>query len=286
MRRFTRLACLVLLAGCPDNPDAPCLVGRSDEYSAYLVQLRPQGTLPPQCPQAQQYQLLTASQYSDPPFDEPTRVVFQLLGSLVDPASGAQAIGKFETLLAPESTGVCTVPTLSPATDDSATPVEAPSPVGPTTYTFSEMELLSDAAHRGRQFQARAVVDYGIPGCNALTYVSQAVFPVSPCLNDSICLPEQVATDLPAPAGRGLGSQLAPDYRVFCNLDPALLDNAEIGGLLQFFGAGRGAYTDPQGEAHDVGVCFFSEPFPSLCPAGSTTSTAGPCTVGPGSNPH
>jgi hypothetical protein len=37
---------------------------------------------------------------------------------------------------------------------------------------------------------------------------------------------------------------------------------------------------------HDVGVCFLSEPFPSLCPAGSTLSTSGPCVVGPGSNPH
>jgi hypothetical protein len=286
MLRFTLLACLVLLAGCPGNPDGPCLVGRSDEYSAYLVQLRPQGTFPSECPQGQQYQLLTASQYSDPPFDEPTRVVFQLLGSAVDPPSGAQASGKFTTLLAPASSRVCTIPTLSPATDDSATPVEAPSAVGPTTYTFSEMELLSDAAHRGRQFQARAVVDYGIPGCNALTYVAQAVFPVSPCLNDSICLPEQVATDLPPPSGRGLGSQLAPDYRVFCNLDPALLDNEEIGELLGFFGAGRGAYKDPQGRRHDVGVCFLSEPFPSLCPAGSTLSTSGSCVVGPGSNPH
>src|SRR5262249_34162191 len=182
--------------------------------------------------------------------------------------------------------GGCSLHTCAAATDDSATPVNAPSAVGPTTYAFTGMEVLSDAAHRGRQFQTRAVVDYGVPGCEALAYVAQAVFPITPCLNDSICRPEQVATDLPAPAGRGIGSQIAPDHRVFCNLDPALLDNPAIGALLGFFGAGRGAYSDPQGKAHDVGVCFFSEPFPSLCPAGSTLSTSGPCVVGPGSNPH
>ena len=50
---------------------------------------------------------------------------------------------------------------------------------------------------------------------------------------------------------------------------------------------GRDAYQDPNdGSLHDVGVCFFSEPYPSLCPAGSSLSTSGPCVVGPGSNPH
>ena len=277
-------------AGCPGNPDAPCLVGRSDEPSVYLVQLRPQGDVPTGCPRGQQYQLLAPSQYGDPRTDAPTTVAFQFLGSTVDPPSGAQARGTFTTLLAPLPIGVCTIPTLTPATDDSATPVNAPTAVGSTTYTFSDMELLSDAAHRGRQFQARAVVDYGIPGCNALEYVAQAVLPTSVCLNDSICLPEQVATDLPAPAGRGLGSELAPDYRVFCNLDPALLDNQEVTSLLSdrlSTPVGRDAYGDPNdGSLHDVGVCFFSEPFPSLCPPGSTLSTSGPCVVGPGSNPH
>ncbi|HSE46714.1 MAG TPA: hypothetical protein VLA89_15430 [Gemmatimonadales bacterium] len=260
-------------------------MGRSDEFSAYLVQLRPAGGFPSACPQGQQYQLLVASQYGDPRTDATTSVVFQFLGSTVNPPSGAQAAGEFTTLLAPTSTGVCSIPTLTSATDDSATPVNASSAVGSTTYTFSEMEVLSDAAHRGRQFQARTVVDYGMPGCEALEYVAQAVFPITPCLNDSICLPEQVATDLPAPAGRGIGSQIPPDNRVFCNLDPALLDNPEMASLLGYFGAGRGAYEDAAG-LHDVGVCFFSEPFPSLCPAGSTLSTTGPCVVGPGSNPH
>lgn len=36
------------------------------------------------------------------------------------------------------------------------------------------------------------------------------------------------------PAGRGFGSQLSPDYRVFCNLDPALLGNTEIASMLRW----------------------------------------------------
>jgi hypothetical protein len=270
-------------------------VGRSDEFTAYLVQLRPQGTFPAACPQGQQYQVVAASQYGVPQGNAPTAVTFALAGSTVNPPSGAQASGTFTTYLVPTDRS-CVVPSLTPATDDQATPVNASTPTGPATYTFSEMQVLSDAQHRGREFQARAVVDYGVSGCSALEYQAQAVFPVTPCLNDSICLPEQVATDLLAPAGRGLGSQIAPDQRVFCNLDPALLDNPEVTALLSLYAeiltgnfdlqVGREGYTDENGKKHDVGVCFFSEPYPSLCPAGSSLSTSGPCVVGPGSNPH
>jgi hypothetical protein len=277
-----------VLLGCPGLSEPPCLVGFSDSFSAYLVQLRPRGDFPAGCPQGQQYQILWPSMYTAyGKQDPPPSVAFQLAGSTVDPPSGAQATGRFTTYFTPGS-DVCTVPELTPAVDDSATPVNAPAPAGSTTYAFSEMKVLSDAAHRGNQFEALAVVDYGIPGCEGLQYVAQAVFPMTPCLDDSICLPDVVPDDVLPPAGRGLGSQLSRDYRAFCNLDPALLGNAEIAAVLSdpLFGAGPGAYVDAEGNPHDVGVCFFSEPFPSLCRAGSTLSTSGPCVVGPGSNPH
>src|SRR5215813_6596257 len=99
------------------------------------------------------------------------------------------------------------------------------------------MQVLSDAAHSGNQFQAKATVDYDIPGCTGLKFEAQGVSPTRTCLNDLICLPEQIVTDIRPPAGRGQGSGLTPDYRVFCNLDPALLDNAEVTSLLlDYFG--------------------------------------------------
>jgi len=275
----------MLLAACADQPDAQCRLGLSDD-SAYLVQLRPGGPLPAACPQGAQYQMIFAQRYAGFLSEEPATVVFQLAGSAVDPPSGAQASGKFTSSRIVPPSNVCTIPEMTAAVDDGATPVNAPTPVGPTTYRFSDVEFLSDAAHRGNQFQARSVVDYGIPGCAGLEYVAQGIFPITPCIDDSICLPDAVSTDIPFPAGRGLGSQLNLDYRAFCNLDPALLDNPEISSLLGELGAGRDAYEDAQGDLHDVGVCFLSEPFPSLCPAGSTLSTSGPCVVGPGSNPH
>jgi hypothetical protein len=275
--------------GCPGVPEAPCQVGVS-EITPYLVQLRPTGSLPGQCPQGQQYQALTSSEYRPLGSTEPLTVVFQPPLSTVDPPSAAQAMGRFDTPGAPSS-GVCTIATLTPAIDDSATPVNALVPVGAVTYAFSSMEVLSDAVHQATQFGAKVVVDFGIPGCSGLNFVAQAAFPVTPCLNDQICLPDPVPSEPWAPVGRGLGSGLPPDNRAFCNLDPALLDNAEVMAVLQgypyFFPVGREAYEDPNdGSLHDVGVCFFSEPFPSLCPAGSTLSTSGPCVVGPGSNPH
>jgi hypothetical protein len=221
---------------------------------------------------------------------DPVTVVFTPPLSTVAPPSAAQALGRFETFRTPAS-GVCTIDTLTPATDDAATPTNAPSPVGAVTYVFSDMLVLADSKHQGAQLQANLLVDYGIPGCNSLKYVAQAVYAITPCLNDSVCLPEPVATEPWAPAGRGLGSGLPPDNRAFCNMDPALLDNSEVMTVLQsrpyFIQVGREAYQDPNDASlHDVGICFYSEPFPSLCPSGSTLSTSGPCVVGPGSNPH
>lgn len=277
-----------ILTGCSDLPDPPCLVGHSD-FSPYLVQLRPQGPIPADCPQGPQYQVLVATQFSDFGTDHPQTAIFQFLGSgVLD--GGAQAQGEFTTLLVPSADGACVIETLSSASDDSATPVGSSAEVVATTYTFSGMRVLSDAEHRGNQFEARTIVDYELAGCTQLEYVAQAVFPIRRCLNDSVCLPEAVVTDVDPPAGRARGSLLTPDYRAFCNLDPALLDNVEVVQVLRgFYGQriGRDVYKNPNdGTLHDVGVCFLSEPFPSLCPAGSTLSTSGPCVVGPGSNPH
>ena len=274
----------LLLLACAALSEPPCLIGLSDSFSPYLVQLRPAETIPAGCPQGQQYQVLWASMY--PTYgktDPPPEVAFQLAGSMVNPPSGAQATGRFSTFFTPPGSNVCTIPELTSATDDSVTPVNAESDAGLTTYTFSQMKVLSDALHQGGQFEATAIVDYGIPGCPALHYVAQAVFPITPCLDDSICLPSPVPNDPLPPAGRGLGSLLPADNRAFCDLDPALLDNMEISSIL---GTGRGAYPDADGGVHDMGVCFFYDPFPSLCPAGSTLSTTGPYVVGPGSNPH
>lgn len=280
----------VFLAGCGSQPDAPCLIGLS-EGGPYLVQLRPEGSFPSQCPQGTQYQMVSAQRYAAYLSESPATIVFYLTGSRATPPAVAEASGDFTSFRISPSSDVCTIPRMTPALDDSATPVDAGMPVGPTTYTFSDVRVLSDAAHRGNQFEARAVVDYGIPGCGSLEYVAQGVYPMTTCLYDSVCLPDPVVTDVFAPAGRGLGSGLNPDYRSFCNLDPALLDNPEMASPPgpeepSLSGAGHDKYKDDQGNLHDVGICFLSEPFPSLCPPDSSLSTTGPCVVGPGSNPH
>ena len=280
------LAVALLVAGCGQIAEPECLIGRSDSYSGYLVQLRPNGPLPSGCPPEQQYQVASAGRYSNYGSEDPATVVFQLGAST---GSGGQASGKFTSFRITPPSNVCTIPSMTSAVDESVTPVGAPTPVGTATYTLSDVEVLADAPHRGNQFQARALVDYDASGCVGLEYVAQGVFPITPCINDLICLPQPDATDVPPPAGRGFGSQLSQDYRAFCNLDPALLDNSEVTSMLSnVFGlnTGRRAYLDNAGVAHDVGICFFSEPFPSLCPPGASLSTSGPCVVGPGSNPH
>src|SRR5262249_16075538 len=173
--------------GCETLPEAPCSLALAELGMSYLVQLRPQETLPSVCPQGQQYQVMVASQYFELGTDAPSRVVFQPLGSGV-PDGGSQALGEFTTLRTPPSSDVCTVETLTPATDDSATPLNSSQDLVPTTYRFSEMQVLSDAAHSGNQFQAKATVDYDIPGCTGLKFEAQGVSPTRTCLNDLICL--------------------------------------------------------------------------------------------------
>jgi hypothetical protein len=279
---------MLIAAACGGQPDAPCVVGLVDSFeplSTYLVQLRPGAPLPAECPQGTQYQLIHAQRYAKYRSEDPATVVFQPAGSTVEPPSRAQASGTFTSFRIVPPSNVCVIPQMTPATDDSATPLEGPEPVV-TTYTFSDVQVLSDTAHQGNQFQARAIVDYELPGCTETEYVAQGVFPLTPCIDDTICLPEAIVTAIPSPGGRGLGSQLSPDYRAYCNQDPALLGNKEIATLLKDLEIWPEEYLDAQGDPQGIGICFLSEPFPSLCPTGSTLSQTGPCVVGPGSNPH
>ena len=126
--------CPVIRSAANQLHRVTCLVGLSDSQSPYLVQLRPAETIPAACPQGQQYQVLWASMYptygkSDPP----PEVAFQLAGSMVNPPSGARATGRFATFFTPPGSNVCTIPELTPATDDSATPVNAESDAGLST---------------------------------------------------------------------------------------------------------------------------------------------------------
>src|SRR5262249_28070427 len=142
----------------------------------------------------------------------------------------ADAVGQFGTFRMVSADNACSIGSMSPAVDDSVTPVNAVAPPGSTTYTLSEVKVLSDAAHRGNELEGRALVDYAIPGCPVIEYVAQGIFPLIGCGADADCLPESTG--------------LFPDLRTFCNLDPALLDNVELVDLLG-------------GEA--TGLCFFSE---------------------------
>src|SRR4029077_4591904 len=103
--------------------------------------------------------------------EDPATVVFQLAGSFVDPPSeAARASGTFTSYRIVPPSNVCLIPQMTPATDDSATPVQAPGPVTETIYGFSDVQVLSDTAHQGNQFQARALVNYELPGCAEAEY--------------------------------------------------------------------------------------------------------------------
>ena len=159
--RLVPFAAVLLVAACAGQPDSPCVI--RDLSSYYLVQLRPDAPLPAECPQGTQYQLILAQRYPKYRSEDPATVVFQPAGSTLEPPSRAQASGTFTSFRIVPPSNVCVVPQMTPATDDSVTPLDGPEPVV-TTYTFSDVQVLSDTAHQGNQFQARAVVDYELSG--------------------------------------------------------------------------------------------------------------------------
>jgi hypothetical protein len=131
---------------------------------------------------------------------------------------------------------VCTVPTLSPAASSD----------GSVKYEFSNLSFIEDGATQGMAFKGDVKITADVLGActSELSFEALAWPYYSTCTQASDCIP------IPDPSqGRYVGFPLAPTIQTTCDKSQAAQDSLGLGA--------------------DEGVCFFANPYPSLCPDGS-----------------
>lgn len=234
--RLTLCASLALLAGCQSAANAPCLIQRPP-LGGYTMKFTLEGTPPAGC-QALLPPIFGDNWRLDGYSDSAVYMKSDLMlypqdGGDPDPAHAVLGKG---TLSAEPVNGLCSIPDVTQMRSDT-------DPLGTgeaeLAYHAHDMSFLSGARYQGSTFEAK--VDVTIGACNA-TYSVQALTPSQTggtCVTDVDCNPFSDPAN-----GRPLGSGINPDYAVACTKE-AWVTTYLTG--------------DP-----DVGICFFTKPFPGL----------------------
>ena len=232
---------LVSLAACGGDVNQTCLVQRPGLGGFIFVMDRTgpvsggagcdDTQLPPRQADNLQFDKLGADQ---------REVVFRARSLLPHDANGEVAlpastgdVGRGQIGSAPDSDGICTVPSFTTAKAVPANDGTPPDP--PRSITLSSTRFLSAPAYQGTQAESDAT--YTIDSCLA-TYHGLLLTPVVTCESDADCHP------FADPAsGRGVGSGLNPFYPVSCSI--------EVGALY--------------GEDQGTGICWFTgNTFPQI----------------------
>jgi len=132
----------------------------------------------------------------------------------------------------------CTVPTLTESSNSD----------GSTKFQFSNVSFIEDASTQGMAMQGDVTITAG--GCSSdFTFEALGWAYFTECASGADCIP------IPDPsAGRFVGAPYSPTIQTKCDKSPEVV-NSLTG--------------DP-----DLGVCFFANPYPSLCPEGSLAGDA------------
>lgn len=233
-RSVTLAALLALLAACQSAAPAPCLIQRPS-LGGYTLKLTLQGSPPAGC------ETILPSIFGDnwrmDGYSD--RAVYVKSDLMPWPPEGGNPnlpILGVGTLSEEPVDGICTIPDVSQMETD-----VDPFGIGQPTlaYHAHDMRFLSGARYQGSTFEA--TVDVTIGSCTA-TYQVQALTPTQTggtCLTDDDCNPFADPAN-----GRPLGSGINPDYAVACTKEAWAVDYLT---------------GDP-----DVGICFFTKPFPGL----------------------
>ena len=161
--------------------------------------------------------------------------------AVADPAHDPIASGNWDNNGLVNDNTECTVPTMTTSEQDFTS-------MGGSLlkYEFSNLTFYQASFAQGTDWSGTVKITDG--SCVA-TFNVQAIAPEVVCATDDDCAP---LPDLAA--GKALGSGIAPQYHTFC--DTSAAGQAEAG--------------DPS-----LGVCFFAEAYPSLCPADQLEGAAG-----------
>ena len=233
LRPVVLAALLASLAGCQSAAPAPCLIQRPS-LGGYTMKLTLQGTAPSGCETilppifGDNWRL---DGYTD-------RAVYMKSDLIPWPPEGGNPnlpVLGMGTLSEEPVDGICTIPDVT----EMETDVD-PLGIGQPTlaYHAHDMRFLSGARYQGAEFEATVEVTLG--SCTG-TYQVQALTPTQTggtCVTDVDCDPFGDPT-----AGRP-ASGINPDFAVACTKDAWAVDYLT---------------GDP-----DVGICFFTQPFPGL----------------------
>lgn len=233
LRPVVLAALLASLAECQSAAPAPCLIQRPS-LGGYTMKLTLQGTPPSGCEATlppifgDNWRL---DGYSD-------RAIYMKSDLIPWPPEGGNPdlpVLGMGTLSEEPVDGICTIPDVT----EMRTDID-PLGIGQPTlaYHAHDMRFLSGARYQGAEFEA--TVDVTLGSCTG-TYEAQALTPTQTggtCVTDEDCNPFGDPT-----AGRP-ASGINPDFAVACTKEAWAVDYLT---------------GDP-----DVGICFFTKPFPGL----------------------
>jgi hypothetical protein len=233
-RLLVAVTTLALASACGSAAPAPCLIQRPP-LGGYTMKFTLQGAPPAGCEN-----ILPAifgdnwrmDAYAD-------RAIYMKSDAMLYPEDGGDpdhpVLGQ-GTLSQEPVDDICTIPDVTEMRSDTD-----PFGIGQLTlaYHAHDLRFLSGARYQGATFEA--VVEVTMGTCSA-SYEVQALTPSQTggtCLTDEDCDPFADPEN-----GRPLGSGINSDFAVACNKEQWAIDYLT---------------GDP-----DVGICFFTKPFPGL----------------------
>jgi len=226
---------LMLLAACGGDVNPTCLVRRPGLGGFIFVMDRTgpvsggagcgDAELPPRQADNLQFDKLGADQ-REVVFRAQSLLPHDVNGEVDFPASTGD-VGRGQIGSAPDSDGICTVPSFTTANAVPASDGTPPDP--PRSITLSSTRFLSAPAYQGTQAESDAT--YTIGPCSA-AYHGLLLTPVVTCGSDADCNPFADPAN-----GRPAGSGLNPFYPVSCNEDAGTLYGEDAGtGICWFTG--------------------------------------------------
>jgi hypothetical protein len=234
IRFFVAVTTLALLSACQSAAEAPCLIQRPP-LGGYTMKFTLHGAAPAGCEAI--LPPIFGDNWRMDMYDN--RAVYMKSDLMLYPEDGGDPnhpVLGHGTLSEVPADGICTIPDVTEMRSDTD-----PLGIGQDTlaYHAHDMKFLSGARYQGATFEA--AVDVTIGSCTA-PYDVQAITPSQApgsCVTDVDCDPFADPAN-----GRPLGSGINSDFAVACTKDQWVIDY--ITG-------------DP-----DVGICFFTKPFPGL----------------------
>jgi len=251
IRKVVVMALAVFASGCASQVDADSCVLQVPGFGGYAVKMTLQGTTPG-CP-ATIGDTWYMDIYSGSGLPAGAPWIFNsgsddTISNPRVPSDPAFGRGAF-TSSQPDSSGICTMPTVTPFVVRSTTPNSAPS----GTYAMTNLRALGTPVYLGTQFVAD--LTFTSATCAGGKYVAQGMAPPVQCTaaTASICDPFAQPPNA-----------VNPGYNQGCDTSSWAFESAvAFNKANDIYNNGTPPANTPQPDP-GTGVCFLKAPFPSL----------------------